>query len=274
VKSDEVEFVADMARAGAGLSIDKEKLYLIESRLAPVARREGFGSIREMLITARQRREGKLMWAVVEAMAAGETCFFRDREVFERFGREMLPDVARARRGEPVRIWSAGCGSGQEAYSLAFAVEEASGAVQLPDVDIMGSDLSERAMEKARSGLYTQFEVQRGLPIRVLVSWFEKQDELWELSPRIRAMVHWKRVNMNADFRALGRFDVIFCRNVLMGMEPEARARALQQLVSALEPSGYLVLGAQEEPEGLEKAFVPMSGGVFQPDPAFSAEAA
>jgi chemotaxis protein methyltransferase CheR len=273
VKADEVDFVGDVCRAGAGLFVDKEKLYLIESRLAPVARREGFGSIREMLITARQRREGKLMWAVVEAMAAGETSFFRDAQVFRRFTAEMMPAVAQARGDEPIRIWSAGCASGQEGYSLAFALEDSEQGALLPKVDLLGSDLSERSLEKARSGLYTQFEVQRGLPVRLLVRHFEKHEDHWALNARVRALVRWKRVNLNADFRGLGRFDAIFCRHVLTGMEPEPRARALRQMLECLEPHGYLVLGAQEEPEGAADAFTSEGGGVFRPKSASRAVA-
>lgn len=269
MKPDEVEFVADVARAGAGVHVDREKIYLIESRLAPVARREGFGSIREMLLAARQRREESLMWAVVEAMAAGETCFFREPAAFARFRDEILPSLASTRQGSgPIRVWSAGCASGQEAYSLAFQVEEANAAVLACGVDILASDLSDRQLEKAQSGLYTQFEVQRGLPIKLLVQHFEKRDELWALSPRMRSMVRWRRVNLHADFRALGQFDVIFCRNVLTLMEPQARKQALQQLSMALSPDGYLVLGATETTGALDEAFVSLDAGVYRINPA------
>jgi chemotaxis protein methyltransferase CheR len=273
VKADEVEFVAEVARAGAGLSVERDKLYVIESRLAPVARREGFGSIRDLLLAARHRREGKLMWAVVEAMAGGETSFFRDPAIFARFRDEMLPELARRRGRAPVRVWSAGCGGGQEAYSLAFAVDDASASSPVRNVDILGSDLSERALEKARSGLYTQFEVQRGLPIRTLVQHFDKQDELWALSARIQAMVRWKRVNLNADFGGLGRFEAIFCRNVLWAMEPAAHDRALQRLAGALEPGGYLVLGMEETADSLGEAFTVLERGVYRLDPGYSAAA-
>ena len=270
MKADEVEFVAELARAGAGLMVERDKLYVIESRLAPVARREGFASIRDLLLAARQRREGKLMWAVVEAMVGGETCFFRDPAVFTRFREDILPELARRRGDQPVRIWSAGCGGGQEAYSLAFAVDDASATAPIRNVDILGTDLSDRALEKARSGLYTQFEVQRGLPIRTLVQHFEKQDELWALSARVQAMVRWRRVNLNADFRGLGRFDAIFCRNVLWAMEPAAQLRALGQLARALEPGGYLVLGKDENADSLGDAFIAIDGGIYRLDPAFS----
>ena len=273
MKPDEIDFVAEIARAGAGLQVDRERVYLLESRLAPVARREGFGSIREMLLAGRQRREEKLLWSVVEALAAGETCFFRDSKVFDRLREEILPSLAVRRDSGPIRIWSAGCSGGQEAYSLAFAAEDAGGGVLARGVDILGTDLSDRALEKAQSGLYTQFEVQRGLPIRLLVRHFEKRDELWALSPRVRSMVRWKRVNLNSDFRSLGSFDVILCRNVTWAMEPRSRTALLEQLAGSLAPGGFLVLGAEEAPAGLDDAFLSQDGGMYRLNPAFRAAA-
>ena len=274
MKADEVEFVVEVCRAAAGLRVDGDKVYLLESRLAPVARREGFGSIREMLISARQRKEEKLLWSVVEAMAQGETCFFRDAAMFDRLREEVLPQLAvRRPTGTPVRIWSAGCAMGQEPYSVSMTVEEAGAGVLACGVEILGSDLSERALEKAQSGLYTQFEVQRGLPIRLLPRHFEKRDELWALSPRLRSMVRWRRVNLNAELRNLSGFDVILCRNVLALMTTEARERALGQLVEALAPGGYLVLGAEEPCEALPPGLVAVEGGMHRLDPASRAAA-
>jgi chemotaxis protein methyltransferase CheR len=269
VKPDEIDFVVEICRAAAGLKVDPDKVYLVESRLAPVARREGFGSIREMLVSARQRREEKLLWSVVEAMAQGETCFFRDPQTFERLGEEVLPQLAvRRAAGTPIRVWSAGCASGQETYSVAMTVEEAGAAVLACGVEILGSDLSERALEKAQTGLFTQFEVQRGLPIRTLARHFEKRDELWGLSPRLRAMICWRRVNLNVDLRGLADFDVILCRNVLSGMTSEARARAVGQLTQALAPGGYLVMGAKEAADDLPEGLAAQGEGLLRLDPA------
>jgi chemotaxis protein methyltransferase CheR len=274
VKSDEIDFVAEIARQGAGLLVDPEKEYLLESRLAPVARREGFGSIREMLVAARQRREEKLLWAVVEALAQGETSFFRDPEVFARIRCEMLPERASGRpSGLPIRIWSAGCGAGQEAYSLAFTVEDCGPEVAAAGVEIMGADVSERALEKAQTGLYTQFEVQRGLPIRVLARHFEPSDELWALSARVRAMVRWRRLNLNAELRGLPRFDIVLCRYVLEAMTPAARRRVLEQLAGALAPGGYLVLGSGETTNDLAGVFTPLEDGVHRLSSDFRAAA-
>ncbi len=269
MKPDEIEFVAEVCRAAAGLKVDPEKVYLVESRLAPVARREGFGSIREMLISARQRREEKLLWSVVEAMAQGETCFLRDPKMFDRLRDEVLPQLAvRRQPGNPIQVWSAGCAVGQEAYSVAMTVEDAGAGVLGCGVEILGSDLSERALEKAQTGLFTQFEVQRGLPIQLLARHFEKRDELWALSPRLRAMVRWRRVNLNAELRNLSDFDVILCRNVLMNMTPEARTRVLGQLTQALAPGGYLVLGADEAAGELPDGLAAQGEGLLRLDPA------
>lgn len=243
---DECRLVAELCGARAGLHVDPERTYLLESRLGPVARREGFGSVEEMLEALRDRREEKLVWAVVEAMAAGETAFFRDRAAFRQFREEVLPVMARRREGRPIRIWSAGCASGQEVYSLAIAVTEQRAELGGAKVELFASDLSERALEKAQSGLYTQFEVQRGLPIRKLVDHFEKVDEMWVIAPQIRQMVRWRRVNLAADFAASGQFDVIFCRHVLPALVEPVRAKVLENLAGALAPDGFLFLSESE----------------------------
>jgi chemotaxis protein methyltransferase CheR len=266
----ECELVAQLCAARAGLLVDPAKTYLIESRLGPVARREGFGSIEDLIAAA--RREDRLAWSLVEAMTAAETSFFRDRAAFDLFREDVLPSLARLRDGDPIRIWSAACGSGQEIYSLAMIVEDERGALAPgARVELFASDLSERALEKAQSGLYTQFEIQRGLPIRQLIRHFEKADEMWALSPRIRQMVRWRRINLVSDLSAAGRFDVIFCRYVLGGLTPNARPKLLENLARALSPEGFLFLGEDEAPHGLGEAFQPVPGrsGLFARNPAF-----
>ena len=267
MKPDEVDFVIELARVRAGLMIDRDKLYMIETRLGPVARREGFGSIREMLLACRQRRDERLIWLAVESLAAGETFFFRDKQAFARLGEEILPELMRRRGDRPIKVWSAGCSTGQEPYSLAMQIEGAREELPPGRVEILGTDLSERSLHKAQEGLYNQFEVQRGLPIRLLLRHFERQDEMWRVSPRVRAMARWRRVNLNADFRALGLFDVIFCRNVLEFMEPASARRTLEQLSLALEPGGYLVLSQDEMDLDAITALEPAGGGMFRTDP-------
>jgi chemotaxis protein methyltransferase CheR len=274
VSGTDLDFLASLCRARAGLKVDISRPHLIENRLAPVARREGYPDIAELLGAIQAKRDEKLAWRVVEAMAQSESSFFRDGAPFALFQSEMLPSLARLRGDRPVRIWSAACGSGQEAYSLAMLVDEIHGLIPGTQVELMGSDLSERSLEKAASGLCTQFEVQRGLSARRLVRYFEKHDEAWGLTPRIRQMVRWRRVNLIGDLTPLGRFDVIFCRNVVSGLDGPYAVRVLESLAAALAEDGYLVLGVSE-PAPIRGILQPLPGraGVYARDPAFRAAA-
>lgn len=271
MKPADLEFLAALCRSRAGLKIALEKTYLINSRLSPVARREGFSTIDDLLGAVRAKREERLIWAVVEAMTGAETAFFFPREAFNQFEKELLPAMAQRRPGGAVRIWSAACSTGQEAYSLAMMAEEARAEIPGLRPELFGSDLSERCLEKAQSGLYTQFEVQRGLPIRKLVTHFEKVDEMWALEPRLRQMVRWRRINLISDLSALGRFDIIFLRGVLATMEETMRERVLENVALTLADDGFLVLSPGDEKAGVTGALTPLDGhpGVFGRDPNF-----
>ena len=263
--------MAQVCATRAGLKVDPEKAYLLESRLGPVARREGFASIDDLIDSLRTRAEERLVWGVVEAMAFRETSFFRDRAPFEAFRDHILPALARQREGQPIRIWSAACGSGQEVYSLAMMVDEQEETPPGVKVELFASDISERALEKAQSGLYTQFEVQRGLPIRQLVRHFDKAEDMWVISPRIRQTVRWRRVNLLSDLGGVGPFDAIFCRHALPLMVEAVRPKVLKGLAGALAPDGFLMLGEDEAPEGADEALQPVAGqpGVYARNPAF-----
>ena len=273
---DAVELIRAVVHGRSGAVLDPAKTYLIESRLAPVVRREGFQSIEELVAAMRAGREERLLWAVTEALTTSETAFFRDRGPFQQFREEILPQLCLARDGQPIRVWSAACATGQEPYSLAMIVDDERSKFPNAKVELFGSDLSERCLEKAQSGLYTQFEIQRGLPIRMLVRHFEKAEEMWLLSPRIRQMVRWRRINLLADLRPLGQFDVIFCRNVTAGFDAATRHRVLDQLARALPPDGYLVLGMDETVGEATQALVPVPGrrGLYGVNPEFRAAVA
>ena len=275
MRPEDVETVRALVHARSGVVIDPEKTYQIETRLAPVARRAGFASLPDLIQAIRGKRDEKLMWAATEALTSGETSFFRDRVPFRQFREETLPDLI-ARRGErPVRIWSAACATGQEPYSLAMIIDDEQAKLAGAKIELFGSDISERSLEKAQAGVYTQFEVQRGLPIRLLVRHFEKSDEMWALSPRIRQMVRWRRINLLADLRALGQFDVIFCRNVVSGFDEVTRRRVLEQLARALPEDGYLVLGFDETVAGATETLKSVAGhrGLYAPSPVIHAAA-
>jgi chemotaxis protein methyltransferase CheR len=270
-----MDLLAALARNRAGLRIESDKAYLVESRLNPLVRREGYDSIEAMVAALRSQRDERLIWAVVEALAVTETAFFRDREVFAHLRDEVLPALSRhalsGGRERSIRVWSAACSTGQEVYSLAMIAAEARDIEPGARFEFFGSDLSERCLEKAQSGLYTQFEVQRGLPIRLLVKHFENQDDMWAITPRIRQAVRWRRINLLADLSPMGRFDAILLRNVLPGLDPAVRGRVVEALAARLEEDGVLLLGAGEDLTEITGAVRPLDGrpGLFARDPNF-----
>jgi chemotaxis protein methyltransferase CheR len=247
----DLELVARLCAQRAGLLVDPEKAYLVENRLAPVARREGFSSVEELMGAVRHRDEERLIWTVVEAMWPTETAFFRDPEVFELIAERALPSLARSREGRPLRVWAAACGAGQEVFSLAMllADQPLGGPVEL-----FGSDLCERRLEKAQSGLFSQFEAQRGLSAHRLVRHFENADDGFVLSPRLRQAVRWRRVNLFDDLSRLGQFDLILARGLTPALTEEGRERIPANLAQATAPGGYLVMGRDEAAPGLSPA--------------------
>ncbi len=254
----DLDFLQQLVQHRCGLSLRGDKGYFAESRLGALARREGLASVDALLERLREAPDERLAVATAEALAVTDTAFFRDGQAFERLKRDVLPTLAASVGERPVQVWSAGCSTGQEAYSLAMLAEEQSPPVRL---EIVATDLSERVLEKAHSGLYTQFEVQRGLPIRLLLKYFERAGEMWAITPRLRAGVRWRRLNLVEERRSRRQFDLILCRNVLSYFEPERREKVLAQFMPALAPGGYLVLGLGEPgPSGFEV----VGDGVFR----------
>jgi chemotaxis protein methyltransferase CheR len=235
----EQDQVAAVCASRAGLNIDTERSYLMESRLAAVARREGFASIPDLVRALRDRGEGPLVWAVVEALTPAASGFFQDPKMFARLADDLQ---ARTRGGGSARVWSAACGAGQEIYSLAMLADER----RIEGVELFASDLAERRLEKARNGLYTAIEAQQGLSARRLVRHFVNADEDFQVIPRLRARVRWRRMNLIEAPAGIGAFDVILCRGVLHAFLEPARDRALANLAQALRPGGHLVLGAND----------------------------
>jgi chemotaxis protein methyltransferase CheR len=245
-------------KALSGLVVPRDQLPFVEARLQPVVRRAELATAEDLLSRIVEGRDPGLTQAVVEALAVCETCFFRDKTPFDTLQREVLPSLAAARGDRPIRVWSAGCATGQEAYSVALLADQP--GFGAPRLEIVGSDLSERCLEKASSGLYTQFEVQRGLPIRMLIEGFDQVDDMWRVSPRLRQSVTWRRFNLMHDPEPLGQFDVILCRNVLSAFDEETRGAVLARLASALAGDGRLLLGLSETVHGLSDAFRPVAG--------------
>ncbi len=256
---------AFLRRAG-GLAFGPEKRYLIESRLDILCRRRGIAGPAQLVARLRAG-DRALGLAAVEAMTTNETLFFRDRVPFEQFAEVILPDLLRRKAGERrLRIWSAAASTGQEPYSLAMILDEM--AVQLAgwSVDVLATDLSGEVVERAREGLYSQFEVQRGLPVQRLLQHFLQEGERWRLKPAIRGRVRFQIQNLIEPTAHLGRFDVIFCRNVLLYFDVATRAAVLNRLVRQLRPGGYLLLGAAETVLGLGSPLIgdPRDRGLYR----------
>jgi len=206
---------------------------------------------------------------VVEAMTTNETFFFRDKIPFEHFRDSIMPEMLRARAGrKSIRIWCAAGSTGQEPYSLAMCLKEMSGALAGWRVEIIATDLSQEVLEKSKAGIYSQFEVQRGLPIQMLVKYFKQAGETWQINPDVRAMVQHRQLNLLHDFSQLGTFDVIFCRNVLIYFDQDTKVSIFNRLARQIEPDGFLVLGAAETVVGLTDTFRPISDrrGLYRPN--------
>jgi chemotaxis protein methyltransferase CheR len=224
--------------------------------LLPVARRAGLATIDDLIASVRSNQMSLLADEVVEAMTTNETFFFRDKVPFEQFKTVIMPALIAARaRQRRIRIWCAAASTGQEPYSLAMCLKEMAGQLQGWQIEILGTDLSPSVLEKAKSGIYSQFEVQRGLPIQLLVKYFNRHGEMWQIAPELRAMIQYRSFNLLNDLTSLGRFDVVFCRNVLIYFDQETKAAVLERLHAVIERDGYFVLGAAETVVGLSESF-------------------
>jgi len=258
VSPPDLDFLCALMRARSGLVLTGERGFFVETRLAPVARREGLASVAELVDHVMQDPTGAMARAAIEAMTIQETSFFRDRDAFRALASDVLPALAVA-KPKRVRIWSAGCGQGQEAYSVAMLAAESEHPAPM---EILATDLSTAALEKAQAGVYTHFEVQRGLPIRRLLRHFEEAEEVWFANAPLRQSVRWMRLNLIDPFTVEEGYDLILCRNVVSTFAPDARQATLAKLNQALAPGGRLMLGVNEPaPDGFR--IVPGAPGIF-----------
>jgi chemotaxis protein methyltransferase CheR len=269
MKPTDFDFIAAMVRERSGLVLSADKTYLVESRLAPLARRDGFPSIDELVTAIKVRRDSNLIDAVVDAMTTNETFFFRDKSPFDIFEQTILPELVARKRGGTIRVWCAAASTGQEPYSLAMVADAMGARMGGCKLEILGTDISERCLEKAKAGIYTQFEVQRGLPVQMLLKHFKKDGDAWKIDDRLKANIRFRPMNLLDDFRGLGRFDVIFCRNVLIYFDAQTKKQVLERMSSQTEGPGYLLLGAAETVLGVTDTFKPIVNqrGLYVQDP-------
>ncbi len=263
------EFLQKILKEQSGLVLSADKGYLVESRLMPVARKRGLNGLGEMIATLRGGKDEGLRVDVVEAMTTNESFFFRDMKPFESLREVVLPRVVEARKAagaKTIRIWSAACSSGQEPYTICMILKENPDLLQGLDVEVVGTDISGKIIAKAKTGLYSQFEAQRGLPVQLLVKYFEQVDEHWQIVESIREMVTYRQANLLHDMPYLGRFDIVFCRNVLIYFGNEAKAEVLQRIRTMMPEDGFLYLGGTESVIGITQVFEPLQGvrGVYK----------
>jgi chemotaxis protein methyltransferase CheR len=265
---EDFDLLCRLLRERSGLMLTRDKAYLLESRLLPVARKRNMKSLDELITALRLRPEGDLVRDVVEAMTTNESFFFRDLVPFDQFRTFVLPQLLKTRAAKKsIRIWSAACSSGQEPYSLAMILSEEKMKLLGWQVEITATDLSTEILEKAQAGLYSQFEVQRGLPIQLLVKYFKQQGDRWQIDPAIRNMVKFRCLNLLDDFTSFGAFDVIFCRNVLIYFDQPTKTLVLERVARILPQDGYLYLGGAETVIGITDKFQAMAEhrGIYAP---------
>lgn len=247
--------LAALVHAGSGLVLGRDKLYLLETRLAPLLKREGLTGLNALATRlAGCGPDHGLARDVVEAMTTNESLFFRDGRPFAHVRNVALPRLCSASR--PLRLWSAAAASGQEAYSLAMI---AVAAAPKHRVDILGTDLSREQVLRARAGLFTQFEVQRGLPVQLLLKHFTQEPAGWRVSAPLRALCSFRRENLLGDLSALGMFDIVFLRNVLIYFDLVDKTRVLNAVAAQMVPNGLLYLGATDSILGLDCPFVALT---------------
>ena len=265
---DDFDFISQFFKSRSGLVLTRDKAYLLESRLMPVARKKGMKTLDELIAAIRMGRDQALLGEVTEAMTINESFFFRDIKPFDLFRDTVLPQLIESRATKRnIRIWCAACSSGQEPYSLAMILREASAQLAGWRIEIVGTDISGEMVAKARAGLYSQFEVQRGLPIQMLVKYFKKEGDLWQIDSALRAMVRFREFNLLDDMRGLGTFDVVYCRNVLIYFDNPTKGQVLKNIRGIMPDDGVLFLGGAETVLGISDDFKPIPNlrGLYAP---------
>ena len=249
----------DLLKEKSGLVITPDKSYLLDSRLSPVAKKWGFSSLDAMSMTLRGVPDKALVTDIIEAMTTNETSFFRDAKPFELFKDPVLSYLTKARASKKnIRIWCAASSSGQEPYTLAMTLKEEAAKLNGFKFDMTATDISHDILALAREGVYSQFEVQRGLPIMLLMKYFTQVGEKWQVKEELRKMIKFQYFNLLDSMTGLGKFDIIFCRNVLIYFDEKTKGQVLAKMAAQLEPDGFLFLGGAETVLGISESFKPV----------------
>lgn len=266
MKPDNFKYVSELLYAKSGLVLTPEKSYLLESRLTPIARRLELGDIDGLFEQMKSKNEAALVTEVVEAMTTNESFFFRDIRPFDLLRDHVLPRIMEARQDKKsFRVWCAAASSGQEPYSIAMTLLEQSAKLAGWKYEIVGTDISLDILDKAKKGVYSQFEVQRGMPITLLVKYFDQDGEAWRIKPEVQKLVEYKYFNLLDEPSSLGKFDIVFCRNVLIYFDQKTKGEVLGRVAKMMPEDGMMFLGGAETVLGVSDDFkpVPDQRGVY-----------
>ena len=250
----------DILKARSGLSITQDKAYLLDSRLTPVAKKWGYASLEGLTMALRGVPDEEVIKDIVEAMTTNETFFFRDQKPFDLFANTVLPYLAKHRKKKStVRIWCAASSTGQEPYSLAILLKEHAALIENLNVEIIATDIADKVLNTAREGFFSQFEVQRGMPVQLLLKYFTTEGDGWRLNEDLRSMVKFEKFNLLDDMASKGQFDVVFCRNVLIYFDEATKSDILNRISNQMAPDSFLFLGGAETIIGLTESFKPLA---------------
>jgi chemotaxis protein methyltransferase CheR len=258
ITPDEYRFLSELLKKHSGLALGPGKEYLIESRLPPVAVTYGYADVSALIAALRRGSPQAVVKNVCDAMTTNETLFFRDSKPFVALEKEILPAAAQRAReqGRPLRIWCAASSTGQEPYSIAMIVAQTEHALGGVKVEILATDYSAAAIARAKTGVYNQFEVQRGLPVTHLMKYFAPVPEGYELKPEIRSRVTYQEINLLDPFPAYWQFDIIFCRNVLIYFDVPTKKDVIDRMAKTMVRGGSLFLGGTESTLGITDSVV------------------
>lgn len=255
---DQLDVVRRLVHERAAIVLDANKAYLVESRLAPIARREGLPDVGSLIAKIARPEGARLHTEVVEAMTTNETSFYRDASPFEALRTDILPELIRRRAAErSLTIWSAACSTGQEAYSTAMLLKEHFPQLASWNVRILGTDIAQSVLDKASEARYSQLEANRGMPAPMLVKWFDRQGAHWKLKDEVRRMVQFRPLNLAGPWPSIPPVDIVFLRNVMIYFDLDTRRSILARMRKVMRPDGYLFLGNAETTLNLDNEYVP-----------------
>lgn len=262
IAADDYKFLADLLKRGSGLALGEGKEYLLESRLPPVASRFNLADIPALILALRKGATTELVKAVCDAMTTGETLFFRDTAPFVALEKQLIPEILpRVRaQGRPMRIWCAACSTGQEPYSIAMIMDQMRATLGTTKVEIVATDYAAPTLARAKEGVYNQFEVQRGLPVTQLVKYFKQVPAGFQVVQALRDSITFREQNLLQPFTALGSFDVVFVRNVLIYFDTDTKRDVLDRISRQLHPGGTVLLGGTENTLGITDKLVRLPG--------------